>query len=113
MFTVPGGQQIQRTCSIGWSVFPWFADAPDAVRYDKVLQLADSALYEAKNTGRNQAIGMLPSSGHTAFVSLDLASGGSLIEKLGARTVYTQGPKTPAESSTEPSTRALAASEKV
>jgi diguanylate cyclase (GGDEF)-like protein len=59
-FTLKGGQQIHRTCSIGWSVFPWFVRSPEIVNYDRVLQLADRALYEAKNSGRNQAVGMLP-----------------------------------------------------
>jgi diguanylate cyclase (GGDEF)-like protein len=110
MFTVPSGQQIRRTCSIGWSVFPWFVHVPEIVRYDKVLQLADSALYEAKNTGRNRAIGMLPCDDSLPG-SLELGVGGSLTQTLKARTVQTPGPAIPGtvESAPAPSTNVLAA----
>ena len=110
-FDLPGGQQIRRTCSVGWSVFPWFMHVPEMVRYEKVLQLADSALYEAKRSGRNQAIGMLPSDDHLPG-SLELTSGSSLAETLRAKTVHTPGPKIPgAEPGVTPPVKTLAAAE--
>jgi diguanylate cyclase (GGDEF)-like protein len=114
LFTVSAGKQIQLTCSIGWSVFPWFVHVPEIVRYDKVLQLADAALYEAKKSGRNQAIGMLPSDDHLPG-ALDLGSGGSLTETLRTKTIHTQGPKIPgtAEPGAAPSIKALTVSENV
>ena len=51
---------IYRTCSVGWAVFPWFVAEPQAISYEEVLALADRALYKAKSSGRNQAIGKLP-----------------------------------------------------
>ncbi len=51
---------IHRTCSVGWAVFPWFVAEPQAISYEEVLALADRALYKAKSSGRNQAIGKLP-----------------------------------------------------
>ena len=113
MFDLPGGKQMRRTCSIGWSVFPWFVHLPEIVRYDKVLQLADSALYEAKRAGRNQAIGMLPCDDHLPG-SLDLGSESSLAETLRSKTVHTFGPKIggAADASPVPPPKTMAASEK-
>lgn len=60
-FKVKGaGLSIHRTVSIGWAAFPWTVSSPVDVSYEEVLSLADRALYKAKNSGRNQAIGALP-----------------------------------------------------
>ena len=57
------GKTIHRTCSLGWAAFPWLQHNPRAVRYEEVLTLADRALHQAKESGRNCAVGMLPASG--------------------------------------------------
>ena len=57
------GKTINRTCSVGWAAFPWFASHPRAVGYEEVLTLADRALNQAKQSGKNRAIGMLPAAG--------------------------------------------------
>ncbi len=60
-FKVKGaGLSLHRTVSIGWAAFPWDMHSPIDVDYEEVLALADRALYKAKNSGRNQAIGALP-----------------------------------------------------
>jgi hypothetical protein len=51
---------IHVTCSVGWAAFPWIEAAPRQVPHEQVLVLADYALYQAKGTGRNRAIGLLP-----------------------------------------------------
>ena len=60
-FRVEGGKHDLRvTCSIGWAVFPWTEINPKLVSHDQVLVLADYALYQAKGSGRNRAVGLLP-----------------------------------------------------
>jgi diguanylate cyclase (GGDEF)-like protein len=64
------GETIYRTCSIGWAGFPWFANDPRAISYEEVLTLADRALNQAKQSGKNRAVGMLPASGRTAATTV-------------------------------------------
>jgi len=89
------GVSVSCSCSIGWAVFPWFVQAPEAVSYDQVLRLADHALYEAKKAGRNQAAGMLPAHAEPLFATRAQAGGkyDRLAEHLGARTMSVAGPQ--------------------
>ena len=52
------GHLVHQTCSVGWAAFPWLRTKPDAFSHSEVLGLADRALYEAKQAGRNRAVGM-------------------------------------------------------
>jgi diguanylate cyclase (GGDEF)-like protein len=60
LFAVSTSQQIRRTCSIGWAAFPWIEDNVEAKGYEEVLNLADRALGQAKQAGKDRAIGMTP-----------------------------------------------------
>jgi diguanylate cyclase (GGDEF)-like protein len=51
---------LHITCSIGWAAFPWTELEPKLLSYEQVLVLADYALYQAKGSGRNLAVGLLP-----------------------------------------------------
>lgn len=70
-----GGISLRRTVSLGWAAFPWNSNSPVDVSYEEILSLADRALYKAKNAGRNQAIGALPSASaaepHTVMAHAD------------------------------------------
>ncbi len=52
---------LQITCSIGWASFPWKESEPKLLPHEQVLLMADFALYQAKGSGRNCAVGLLPS----------------------------------------------------
>ncbi|MFN7972385.1 MAG: diguanylate cyclase [Acidobacteriota bacterium] len=58
--TLPDGGPIRKTCSVGWAPYPWLTGSPDALPYERVLNLADKALYIAKASGRNNAVGLIP-----------------------------------------------------
>ncbi|HTW56671.1 MAG TPA: GGDEF domain-containing protein [Terriglobales bacterium] len=60
------GETITRTCSMGWAAFPWFPDDPHAVSYGEVLSIADRGLNQAKQSGRNRAVGMQSARGKLA-----------------------------------------------
>jgi diguanylate cyclase (GGDEF)-like protein len=57
------GGRLYRTCSLGWAAFPWFPDNPRAISYEEVLTLADRGLHQAKQLGKNRAVGIVPATG--------------------------------------------------
>jgi predicted signal transduction protein with EAL and GGDEF domain len=50
---------LHSTGSVGWAPFPWFPDEPGALSFEQVLTLADHALYLAKRSGRDRAVGAM------------------------------------------------------
>ena len=82
--------QLRVTCSIGWAAFPWLEMDPKLVSHEQVLVLADYALYQAKGSGKNRAVGLLPAG--------ETVRGGTLaspiyINGIPASPVTTEGPK--------------------
>jgi diguanylate cyclase (GGDEF)-like protein len=77
------GKAIERTCSVGWAAFPWFPSNPRAVSYEEVLTLADRALNQAKQLGKNRAVGMLPATGNSPAITIEgLHSKGLQVDTL-------------------------------
>lgn len=65
------GKVLDRTCSVGWAAFPWFPNNARAVSYEEVLTLADRALNQAKHSGKNRAVGMLPAGGKSPAMTIE------------------------------------------
>jgi len=58
-FVLPDGTSIQKTCSIGFAAWPFSPAAPRALPLERVIDLADAALYLSKHSGRNAWTGVL------------------------------------------------------
>jgi diguanylate cyclase (GGDEF)-like protein len=59
-FMLPGGEQVKVTCSIGYTEYPFLPGAPDRVDWELLVNLADHALYAAKEAGRDKWYGLRP-----------------------------------------------------
>jgi len=53
-FELPNGEKLAKTASIGFAAYPGIGKDGEEADWEKVLDAADQALYEAKNKGRNQ-----------------------------------------------------------
>ena len=71
-FDLGHGIRVRKTCSIGWTPYPWSRDAFEAICAEEVIELTDWALYRAKAWGRNQAVGVLPAEGAALTEAFDL-----------------------------------------
>ncbi len=58
-FVLEGGLRLAQTCSVGFSAFPLCPALPRALDWRSAIDLADAALYEAKEAGRNAWVGLL------------------------------------------------------
>jgi predicted signal transduction protein with EAL and GGDEF domain len=58
-FDLGHGNVVRKTCSVGWSAYPWSRGAFEAICAEESIALADAALYQAKALGRNQGVGIV------------------------------------------------------
>lgn len=52
-FILPNGERFRATCSVGGAPFPFSPQDPGGLSWEATLNLADAALYRAKQEGRN------------------------------------------------------------
>lgn len=57
-FLLPDGSTLRKTCSLGFALFPFAPETPEAIAWEQCLALADSGLYLAKAEGRNRWVGL-------------------------------------------------------
>jgi diguanylate cyclase (GGDEF)-like protein len=58
-FRLDDGSQISKTCSVGYSCFPLSPTHPALLDWSTTINVADTALYDAKTKGRNAYVGIL------------------------------------------------------
>ncbi|PTT90814.1 hypothetical protein DBR42_05115, partial [Pelomonas sp. HMWF004] len=66
VFVLEGGLRLAQTCSVGFSAFPLCPTLPNALDWRSAIDLADAALYEAKEAGRNAWVGLTDADADTA-----------------------------------------------
>ncbi len=57
-FIIESGSDLTITCSIGFAAYPFYTDKPAALSWEHTIDIADRALYTAKQNGRNCWIGV-------------------------------------------------------
>lgn len=57
-FDVGGGVILKKTCSIGYSIYPFHQNSPQAYTWEQVVEVADKCLYIAKTSQRNAWVGV-------------------------------------------------------
>jgi diguanylate cyclase (GGDEF)-like protein len=58
-FDLGHGITVRKSCSVGWSAYPWSRSAYEAICAEESIALADAALYRAKAFGRNLGVGIV------------------------------------------------------
>ncbi|MCZ8233755.1 MAG: diguanylate cyclase [Inhella sp.] len=73
-FTIPGGEPLRVTCSIGFACYPLDPEHPREATWSAVLAVADAALYAAKREGRNRWVGVVQGRGAPFAIAQSLHS---------------------------------------
>ena len=104
-FDLGDGDTARLTCSVGFAVFPFMPSEPTLITWEQVLDLADRALYCAKQGGRNRWVGVLSVAGSDR--ALVVQRRGDDLEQLARDGVVqlrtaVDGPSSPADAGSDP-----------
>ncbi len=66
VFRLEDGTTLHRTCSVGFTFFPFMPENPSFLPWEQVLDIADHCLFAAKRGGRDAWVGLFPSEGSDA-----------------------------------------------
>lgn len=58
LFDIGNGMHLQKTASLGFAIYPFYQQNPDALGWEQVVNVADRALYAAKKAGRDCWVGI-------------------------------------------------------
>jgi predicted signal transduction protein with EAL and GGDEF domain len=70
-FTLPDGNILKKTCSMGFASFPFLREQPATLSWEQVIDIADRALYAAKKSGRNRCVGIAANANTIANTNKD------------------------------------------
>ncbi|MBL0209418.1 MAG: diguanylate cyclase [Holophagaceae bacterium] len=71
VFDLGDGGTLHLTCSSGFALYPFVPEQPQAVAWEKVVDVADHCLYAAKKAGRDAWVGLFPGEEGDADLVLD------------------------------------------
>ncbi len=58
VFDLGDGIQLRKTASVGFAIYPFYRQDPQALDWEQVVNVADRALYAAKKSGRDCWVGI-------------------------------------------------------
>ena len=93
-FDIGNGQQLQKTCSIGYAVYPFYPQVPNTLTWEQVVDTADRALYAAKNAGRDCWVGIASKPGAVLDMNPAVDKNLNLLLAKGAIEIETSVDKT-------------------
>ncbi len=77
-FDIGDGRTLHRTCSIGYTCFPFIPEEPASLDWERVVEIADQCLFAAKHGGRDAWVGVYPSDDAPAEHLVETLRHGSL-----------------------------------
>lgn len=60
LFDIGEGKSLHLTCSLGFALYPFLPERPQAFVWERVVDAADQCLYAAKRAGRDAWVGLFP-----------------------------------------------------